>query len=106
MPLQGLEAAVPGTATDGGVVLMELKDIDEKDLPGRVKLLAQKAWDDLMVAILMEAYEKKMGKKMEKAARLTVDYMMAVQEAMGQNKKVGKPVTEEWVHELLDALVD
>jgi hypothetical protein len=85
---------------------MELKDLNEKDLPGRVKLLAKKAWDDLMVEILMEAYDKKMGKKMEKAARLTVDYMMEVQLAMGKNKKPGKRMTEEWVHEVLDALVD
>lgn len=85
---------------------MELRDLDEKDLPGRMKLLASKAWDDLMVEILMEAYEKKAGKKMEKAARLTVDYMMEAQVAMGRNKKVGKAVTEEWVHKVLDALVD
>jgi hypothetical protein len=85
---------------------MELKDIDEKDLPGRVKLLAKKAWDDLMVEFLMDAYEKKMGKKMERAARLTVDHMMEVQLAMGKNKKVGKRLTEEWVHKVLDALVD
>ena len=57
---------------------MELKDLDEKNLPGRVKPPAMKAWDDLVVEILMEACEKKPGKKM----------------------------TQERVHEVPDALVD
>lgn len=85
---------------------MELKDVNPKDLPMRVKLLAGEAWNELMVEKLMDAYEKKMGKKMERAARLTVDYMMDVQDAMSRNKKPSGPRTEEWVHKILDALVD
>jgi len=85
---------------------MELKDIDEKDLPGRVKLLANQAWNELMVQKLMEAYERKMGRSLEKAARLTVDYQMDVMDAMGGNTRVSKARTEEWVHKVLDALMD
>ena len=85
---------------------MELKDLDPKDLPMRVKLLAADAWNDLMVEKLEDAYEKKMGKRMERAARLTVDYMMDVQDAMSRNKRPSRARTEEWVHKILDALVD
>lgn len=84
----------------------ELKELDEKDLPGRVKLLAVRAWDELMVDKLKDAYETRTGRKMQSAARLTVDYMMAYRAAQGRRKRPSRRATEEWVHKVLDALVD
>ncbi len=85
---------------------MELKELDPKDLPMRVEKLAEAAWNAKMVEKLMAAYERKMGKRMEKAAWLTVEYLDDVQDAAGANRKLSRQRSEEWAHRILDALLE